>query len=385
VNDVEDLVFLGAGSSCRGNISELWTGGRTCDSPYIICLPEENTPTLDIMGEPYKNISHRYTVPECLKECSYDQKCLGIEFVADTNSTTGDCNLIDSIPVGVENANLAFEYTGDHDNLDNSTTGGNALCWGKEEYCNPYFEADDLSDEMLNCYCPNSRKDFYTKKVKRIVNNTRFCDNDTIVDERIRRAQANRMFHLCENWCLFETSYPEQESWYWDPWKTCWRETWAVRDQHRGYCDRVIRNPNSIELKFLNYRSEHFCGATKPPTSSPVADVNTTWILGERFESCDEACFRNELQCAAEQTATVFKTELLLIDAFADAGVECLSENIRMNMTFFEGWALPGMRTTSQNTAVCVNRQQPLSHLRDVPSDCHRVIGNQWQRLCACF
>jgi len=378
VNKVEDLVFLGAGSSCRGNISDEWTGGKTCDNPRIICLPQENTPSLDIMGEPYKDISHRYTVPECLKECSYDQKCLGIEFVADTNSTMGDCILIDSIPVGIENEIVDFEYTGDSDNL-----GGNALCWGKQDYCNPYFEADDLTDEMLNCYCPNNRKDFYTKKVKRIVNNTRFCDNDTTVDERIRKAQANRMFHLCENWCLFDTFYPEQEFWYWDPWKTCWRETWAV-NQHRGYCDRVIRKPNSIEMKFLSHRSEHFCGATKPPTSSPVADVNTTRVLAEKLESCDEACFRNGLECAAEQTATVFKTELDLIDAFAEAGVECLSDNIVMNRTSFDGWALPGMRT-SNNVAICGNRQQPLSHLRDIPSDCNRVIGGVWQRLCACF
>jgi len=332
------------------------------------------------MGDPYKSDTHRYSVQECLTECSYDQRCLGIEFVADKNSNTGDCNLIDSIEVGVENKSLSFDYTGEHSNLDNSTTGGDVLCWGKIDYCNPFFGADDLNDDMLNCYCPNNRKDFYTKKVKRIENNTHFCYDDPLVDHRIRMAQVNRMFHLCENWCLFDTFYPEQESWYWDPWKQCWRETWAAVNVHRGYCDRVIRNPDTIELKFLNHRSEHFCGMSKPPTSSPVADSNTTWVLAEADENCDNACARNELECAAEQTATRFKTEVDLINAFAEGGFDCDPERVVMNRTRMAGWALPGVRGST-----CVNRQVAPSHLSDLSSDCHRKIGGNWKRLCACF
>jgi len=378
-NDVEDLKFLGAGSSCRANINESWTGGRTCDSPYIICLPRENTPSFDIMGQHYKNDTHRYTVQECLSECSYDQRCLGIEFVADSSSALGDCNLLDDIPLAIENEG-AFSYSNDatYTNLDNSTTGSNALCWSKFDYCNPNFEAEDLSDVMLNCYCPNNRKGFYTKKVKRTVNNTRFCDNDSSVDERIMKAQANRMFHLCENWCLFETSNPEQENWYWDPWKQCFRETYSARGTHRGYCDRVIRNPDSIELKFVNYRTEHFCTATKPPTSSPVADTNTTWILGDTLESCDDACSRHGSECAAEQTATRFSSEEELRNAFGEAGTEC--GDVIMNRTIYGGWALPGIRNS-----MCYNRQLTLDHLQDLYSDCNRKLGNAWQRLCACF
>ena len=41
------------------------------------------------------------------------------------------------------------------------------------------------------------------------------------------------MFHLCENWCLFETENPEAESWYYDPWKRCWREQYAGVGTHR--------------------------------------------------------------------------------------------------------------------------------------------------------
>jgi len=376
VNNIESLVYLNAGSSCRGNIDESWTGGRTCDSPYIICLPEENTPAIDIMGNPYKSVTHRYTVQECLQECSYDQRCLGVEFVADFDSNRGDCILIDDIPIAVENEQ-SFPYSEAYDVLDSRTTGGDALCWAKKEHCNPYFDAWDLNDDMLNCYCPNNRKGFYTKKVKRTVNNTRYCYDDAIVDYRIKKAQANRMFHLCENWCLFETSNPEQESWYWDPWKQCWRETFAADGKHTGYCDRVIRNPDSIELKFVNDRVKHFCGVTNQPTSSPVADSNTTWVLAEVEESCDNACARNGRICAAEQTTRRFSDEDSMNSAFIEAGVSC--DSLVMDRTKFEGWALPGIWNGK-----CVNRQAQLAHLTDLDSDCNRKIGGQWQRLCAC-
>lgn len=386
-NDIDDIVYGGRGSSCRANIDESWPGARTCESPYIICLPEENTPALDGFGNRYYlNDTHRYTVDECKLECALDQRCLGIEFVADSNSLVGDCNLIDDIPIGIENEVVSpvWEYTDDHehDSLDSSTTSANALCFEKaNDYCIKYYEGEDLNAEMLDCYCPNNRKGSYTKKVKRTTNNTRFCDNDASVDERIREAQANRMFHLCENWCLFQTLNPEEENWYWDPWKQCWRETYSGVGGHRAYCDRVIRNPDSIELRYINNRREHFCfNDTQIPTSSPVADINTAWYLAERLESCDEACDRNGKNCAPEQTATRFLTESDLIAAFSEAGVDCTS-NIIMNSTSYEGWALPGV----MNSRVCVNRQPPISHLSDVDSDCSRKIGSSWQRLCACF
>jgi len=298
--------------------------------------------------------------------------------VADMNSIVGDCNLLDDIPIAIENEQ-SYEYSTNDTNLDNSTTGGNALCWAKADYCNPYFEAVELSDEMLNCYCPNNRKGFYTKKVKRTVNNTQFCYNDVNVTKRIQKAQANRMFHLCENWCLFETSNPEQENWYWDPWKQCFRETYSAVGVHTGYCDRVIRNPDSIELKFVNYRKENFCKVTNTPTSSPVADSNTTWILGDKDESCDDVCSRYGRVCAAEQTSRRFSSEQELHDAFAVAGIECNS--VIMNSTKYIGWALPG----EIGNNVCVNRQLSLDHLEDLHSDCNRKIGGNWQRLCACF
>jgi len=380
VNSVGDLVFLSAGSSCRSNINESWTGGRTCDSPYIICLPEENTPTNDMMGNPYKNVTHRYSVSECLQECAYDQRCLGIEFVADGGSTLGDCNLIDDIPIAAENPDYQYVYNAADTSLDKNTTGRDALCWAKGNYCNPYFEADDLNDVMLKCYCPNNRKGFYTKRVKRTVNNTQYCGNDSLVEERLKKAQANRMFHLCENWCLFDTLNPARENWYWDPWKTCWRETYSGVGAHKSYCDRVIRNPDSIEFKFLSYRSDIFCDATTRPTFAPVF-TPYNWTLAKMRESCDDACSAIGAQCAEEATATVFGTEAELASAFEEAGHICDPDRILMNETKWEGWALPGVR----NEMVCANRLPTLSHLDSLDTDCSRILGRDWKRLCACF
>jgi len=381
VNSVNDLQFMGVGSSCRANIDVNWTGGQTCESPYVVCLPEENTPTDDMMGNPYKSTDYRYTVDECLLECSYDQRCLGVEFVADEDSATGDCNLIDDIPVAIENEVFGYIYNSADTDLDSSTTGGVSLCWAKANYCNPYFEAEDLNDVMLNCYCPNNRKGFYTKKVQRTVNNTRYCGSDEEADERIRKAQANRMFHLCENWCLFETENPQRESFYWDPWKKCWRETYSGTGVHRSYCDRVIRNPDSIEMKFLNYRSDNFhsCGVSLSPSSAPIAD-SYVWVLSEVEDSCDDACLSQNYTCAEEATAQ-YMTRSELKTAFSEAGITCADQYTSLTNSNYDGFALPGYRSSK----FCVGRQATLSHLENLDTDCSREIGAGWQRLCACY
>jgi len=255
VNRVTDLSFMGIGFNCRGGLNSSWPGGLSCESPYVVCLPEENTPAS--FGD-VDYATHRYSVYECLRECANDQRCNGIEFVPDTLSPLGDCNLIDDIPV-VITAEVSSPFTYDdsvnYSNLDQNFTGGPALCFQKQDQCNPHFDANELNDVMLDCYCPNNRKGFYTKKVKRTVNNTRFCGNDAEIDTRIKKAQANRMFHLCENWCLFNTDNPRNESWYYDPWQACWREqNAAVQHMHRSYCSRVIINPDTIEMQFLERR-----------------------------------------------------------------------------------------------------------------------------------
>jgi len=253
INDVENMVFKGVGTSCRGGLKSSWPGGFTCTSPYIICLPQENTPA-NFLETPYKSSKYRYTVDECLQECANDQRCLGAEFVADADSATGDCNLIDDNPPVITSqiGNFSYNFTTAYINLDSSLTGGEVLCFKKEEECYPYFEADDLNEVMLETYCPNNRKGYYTKKVKRTVDTTRFCGFDTEIDKRIKKAQANRMFHLCENWCLFQTEDPESESWFWNPWKLCWREQYSD-----SYCNRVING--TIEMEFVKHRSTLFC------------------------------------------------------------------------------------------------------------------------------
>jgi len=201
-------------------------------------------------------------IDECLQECANDQRCMGIEFVADSNSALGNCSLIDDIPPEITdtvNGGFVYDPLKTYDNLDSNITGGDALCFEKKDDCYPYFEAGDLNEVMLSCYCPNNRKGSYTKKVKRTVTNTRFCGSDSEVDSRIQKAQANRMFHLCENWCLFNTDDPEAESWYWDPWQTCWREQYGGVDMHMSYCNRVIRSPDTIEMQFINHRTSMFC------------------------------------------------------------------------------------------------------------------------------
>ena len=200
------------------------------------------------------------------------------------------------------------------------------------------------------------------------------------MDQRIKKAQANRMFHLCENWCLFETLNPEKENWYWDPWVKCWRETYSGTGVHRSYCDRVIRNPDSIELKFVNYRSDNFCGASEHPTEAPVSDPST-WLLADILESCDDACSSQGKICAEDQTAVVFASETELINAFAEAGHTCDSADVDMSNEEYEGWAMPGLKGNGK----CVNRLLTLSHLETLDTDCSRKLGGSWRRLCACY
>jgi len=371
-NNVEDIEFKGVGSNCRGGMSSSWPGGLSCDSPYVVCLPKENTPAADgLGGEPYKSTSYRYTVDECLQECAYDQRCLGAEFVADSNSNLGDCNLIDDIPPVIMAEVSGFNYDKNimYNNLDQSVTGGDALCFMKEDECYPYFEAEDLSDTMLDCYCPNNRKGYYTKRVKRTVSNTRFCGDDPEADTRIMKAQANRMFHLCDNWCLFLTEDPEAESWYWDPWKTCWREQYAGVGTHMSYCNRVIRSPETLEMQFVNHRSTLFC-QTEQPTGSPSI-MDSDWFMAEEEESCDDACGSNGKVCDENLTASLTDDNASAGSLFSEAGVTCVAEQVGE-----VDWAFPGYEVS---TGICFTRNSATEN-----TACSWAIGVGYRRLCAC-
>jgi len=369
-NNVNDLDFQGVGSDCRSGLNSSWPGGLTCESPYVVCLPQENTPAT-FGGQPYKSSTHRYSVDECLQECANDQRCLGVEFMADSNSALGDCNLIDDIPVEITSQVDGFNYdpAAAYGNLDTSVTGGTALCFTKNDDCYPYFEASDLNDVMLNCYCPNNRKGFYTKKVKRTVTNTRFCGSDSDVDLRIMKAQANRMFHLCENWCLFNTDDPEAETWYWDPWKMCWREQYAGVGNHMSYCNRVIRSPDTIEMQFINHRTNFFC-ETATPTASPSV-MDSTWFMADEEDSCDDVCIANNMVCDENLVASVEDPTPQSEVYFTAAGISCASI-----MTGEVDWALPGYETS---TGACLTRNNATEN-----TGCNWALGVGYKRLCAC-
>merc|ERR1712241_803472 len=99
---------------------------------------------------------------------------------------------------------------------------------------------------MLSCYCPNNQKGLYTRNVKRTVENTRFCGDDTDTNMRIKKAQANRMFHLSENWCHFDTENPTEEYWFWEPCKTCRRE----QEDASTYCTLTIEDLPTKKCSF---------------------------------------------------------------------------------------------------------------------------------------
>jgi len=402
----EDLEFMGiaqAGSrGCRWGLETFWPGGNDadmCDSPYVLCLPAENTPNVGFpvpgsTAELYKATNHQYTLDECKIECAYDQRCVGFEFNANQGQT-GNCVLLDDVPMMIANPSggvKADPMTLESDLLavaEWSTLGG-SVCYQKNVACNPYFQEDDLSEIMLNCYCPNNRKGFYTKNVVRTVAATRFCgsDSDGSITKRIREAQANRMFHLCENWCLFNTQAPRTESWYHDPWQQCWREQYAGIGTHRSYCYRVIRDPYTIEQLFIDTRSNNMCATTSvergsgPNTPSPtnigqVPPGNYDYVLADAEDSCDDACATAGYSYCTRNTdfftnESVFAQE----NPFTILGLTCSEYEIGE-----EGWAFPGVGPEGQ----CILRN-PLTNSQAwmAETGCNVAIGVGYRRICSC-
>merc|ERR1719445_615894 len=67
-NNIDDFEYLGNGTDCKAGLNMSYPGGLTCDSPYIVCLPQEITPA-QFGYEPYYSSTHRYSVMECKEEC----------------------------------------------------------------------------------------------------------------------------------------------------------------------------------------------------------------------------------------------------------------------------------------------------------------------------
>lgn len=257
---------------------------------------------------------------------------------------------------------------------------------------------------MLKCYCPNNRKGFYTKKVTRTVEATKFCGYDEqegdAVTKRIKEAQANRMFHLCENWCLFNTQSPRTESWYHDPWNAdgpCWREQYSGVGTHRSYCYRVIRDPFTIEQFFIDTRSANMCGQelgganTPTPTYTMDATENPamTYHMAMPGDTCADKCADEGMTCSEDSNELVAggANDEWAQAAFQEAGYDCSS-------TFTEGnygWAFPGRNTdgtcllANSNNAAGTYPDQTTNHGPPLVNTCNMSIGANYQRLCSCY
>jgi len=407
-HQLADIKFLGVAEAgdrgCRHGLKTEWPGGLSdgmCDSPYVICLPAENTPggfplinsTYDGLlqeVDPYLATDHAYTLDECKKECAYDQRCVGFEFNP-TSGQTGNCKLLDDVPI--DSGGAAAHPAATEDELlavADWTTLGGSICYEKSDHCNPYFAEDQLNDVMLKCYCPNNRKGFYTKKVVRTVAASRFCGTDTdgAITKRIREAQANRMFHLCENWCLFNVQNPRAESWYHDPWNTCWREQYAGIGKHRSYCYRVIRDPFTIEQEFLDERSSRMCGRsaaqyggnenTPAPTNVQPPPSEASYHLAAEEDSCDDTCNALGVDYYCTDLTNLFTSEISLAigNPFTSVGLTCSSYVVGE-----DGWALPGVGPNGE----CILRN-PATDSQEwtTPTGCNVAIGTGYRRICSC-
>lgn len=287
--------LLGRSAHCRKNIpvGEAVPGipnpGQDCaDSAYMICwelIPE------------YKN--KIWSKEECEWECTRDQRCNGFELTPD-----GKCRMIDGKPPGL------------------SDQAGNVECWIKEEDCNPSFGADDLNSVMLNeCYCPIDLADsegYFWYQMMRIPENSRYCNEDepsngcgaSCVNKKndlIRRAQANRMFHLCQNWCLFDVDDPYNTFWIWDMERFCWTDTRTKvnrhgKSHHVNYCKnrhiRVNNGKGSIEFNYMVERTRNMC------TPPPAIDYVSYYLSRNDRESCGVTCARNGKTCYVGRSPT---------------------------------------------------------------------------------
>merc|ERR550517_293120 len=277
----------------------------------------------------------------------------------------------------------------------------------------------------MECYCTDERKGHFLRKVERSLETANFCaqcakknawrcqrdpdcgwdeENQMCVDEsgreaemtrKIRRALANRMFHLCENWCLWDVEDPTDLYWYWSPWEKCWREQWDGL-----YCHREHVVKNSWEMQYMIHRSNNFCnfdedlqdlvpGRFVPgaPENSAFEDIEISWEIASKDQSCDATCAGAGLQCNADQITSIKNFEgvtdeaklawnSLVIGTFMKAGTRC-DEVITGNPSF----ALPAYRgsSTDKQPTVCITRS------KEATSDpCAGTIGGNYRRLCAC-
>jgi hypothetical protein len=136
-----------------------------------------------------------------------------------------------------------------------------------------------------------------------------------------------------------------------------------------SYCNRVIRSPDAIEMKFLNHRKNLFCQSSQPTQTPSIMD--SVWYMAEEEDSCDDVCRSKSKVCDEHLTASVIENNINASNYFAEAGVSCLLEDVGA-----VDWALPGYEVSS---GTCLMR-----HSTTENTGCNWAIGLGYQRLCAC-
>jgi len=136
----------------------------------------------------------------------------------------------------------------------------------------------------------------------------------------------------------------------------------------------VIRNPDTIEQYFINYRTNNFCPPfTGAPTELPAGGP-FTWYLAQEEENCDDACEARDMKCDDTATADLAEpTPGPTVDvAFSQAGVTCNSHGVAP-----AHWAAPVLKTMNNECLVRSARTEE-------NTGCQWATGVGYQRLCAC-
>jgi len=120
--------------------------------------------------------------------------------------------------------------------------------------CIPRKHESELTTDVLGCYCES------TGRVDRTKDTAHFCtmdDTDVWNEEtaRIRLALANRMFHTCNSWCLFDVDEPTTKFWLYNQFQRCYK-----RQGKKGQCQRVV-DQNGAQINFVQERSASVCPA----------------------------------------------------------------------------------------------------------------------------
>jgi len=338
------------------------SGGKHAQkrNPYMTCVSK-----VDDTGA-----ALTITIDECFALCGKDQRCQGIEYPEDGSQ----CRLIDDdvddiVPNFVPLPNLS---------------GSPAVqCFAKTDQCNPSFESSDLDEELLTCYCHNQSHGFLTKNVERTVEATRYCgsmDTEEEIElwfeetEAIRRAQANRMFHLCDAWCLFDVDNPREKYWFYNPRSMCWDKQGT-----KGYCYRQHVAVNSIEFQYVVNRANKMCGRSKDiPTFAPTTR-GVTWVLerGLRREFCSTVCELENMTCSGEDFHLLFNSQIedhsdRIVEIYRSAGVECTE--------LAEGGFRSVNPSYHSGTGVCILRNSQ----KNSKNPCRGRSRGAFLRLCPC-